>query len=42
VPLYPPQIEHDFTPTGTRAAEVGRRRLNRLSYGTAQVSKYFV
>jgi hypothetical protein len=42
VPLCPPQIPHDLTPARARAAAVGTRRLNSLSYGTAQVSKYFI
>jgi hypothetical protein len=36
VPLYSPQVPHDFTQVRTRIAAMGSRRLtNRLSYGTA-------
>jgi hypothetical protein len=36
VPLCSPQIPHDRTRAGTRAAAVGT---NRLSYGTALVQR---
>jgi hypothetical protein len=39
VPLCPPQIPHNMSRAGTRAAAVGgKAATNRLSYGTAQLS----
>jgi hypothetical protein len=40
VPLCPLQIPHDLTWARTRAAAVGSRATNRLSYGTAYTEKY--
>jgi hypothetical protein len=39
VPLCPPRITHDLTWARTRAAAVGSRGLNRLSYCTARVCR---
>jgi hypothetical protein len=40
VPLFPPQFPYDLTSVRTRAAVVGSRETNHLSYGTAYCPKY--
>jgi hypothetical protein len=38
VPFCPPQIPHDLTWDGTRAAEVGSQQLTAISYGGTAIA----